>query len=88
MQSSLISKIEKAKRYVEQPERITISDFKVDFLGENGAHKVSYEDGKWHCTCNFFSQAGICSHTMALQRLFAKTLPKEALSSLVSNFSG
>ena len=31
MQSSLIGKIEKAKRYAEEPERVTISDFSAVF---------------------------------------------------------
>ena len=80
MQSGLIGKIEKAKRYAEEPERITLSDFTAAFQGENNRHKISYDAGKWHCSCSFFSKAGACSHTMALQRLFAKMLPEEALS--------
>ncbi|MBN1225918.1 MAG: hypothetical protein JXA79_02915 [Deltaproteobacteria bacterium] len=78
MQSSLIGKIEKAKRYAEEPERVTIDSLNVGFKGDNNSYKVSYESGKWHCTCNFFSQAGICSHTMAMQKLFEKMLPPEA----------
>ncbi len=88
MQSSLIRKIEKAKRYAEEPERITISDFAADFQGDNNNYRVSYEAGKWHCTCDFFSQRGLCSHTMALQRLFTRMLPEEALSSPIVNLSG
>ena len=87
MQSSLVSKIEKAKRYAEQPNRIKISDFLVDFQGENSNHKVSYKSGIWNCTCNFFSQVGICSHTMALQRLFCEMLPEEAISNVIGDFS-
>ena len=41
MYSSLISKIEKAKRYAEQPERITFESFNVRFRGDNGSHRVS-----------------------------------------------
>jgi hypothetical protein len=79
MQSSLIGKIEKAKRYAQEPERVTFKDFAVDFRGENDTYKTSFEKGKWSCTCSFFSQRGICSHTMALQRLLGTMLPKEAL---------
>ena len=81
MQSSLIGKIEKAKRYAEEPERVTFRDFAADFRGENSSYKVSYEAGKWNCTCSFFSQRGVCSHTMALQRLLGNMLPREALTS-------
>jgi len=87
MQSSLISKIEKAKRYAEQPNRIKISDFVVDFQGEHSDHKVSYESGTWHCSCNFFAQVGICSHTLTLQRLFSEMLPEEAISNILSSYS-
>ena len=80
LSTSLIGKIEKAKRYAEQPERVTFSDFSADFQGENSRYRVSYEAGKWNCTCSFFSQWGICSHTMALQRIFARMLPEEAIS--------
>ena len=85
MQSSLIGKIEKAKRYAEEPGRVTFLDFAVDFRGENNTYKVGYEAGKWHCTCSFFSQRAICSHTMALQRLLGNMLPKEALSSSIND---
>jgi SWIM zinc finger len=83
MQSSLIGKIEKAKRYAEEPERVTFIDFDTDFRGENSNYRVSYKDGKWQCTCLFFAQRGICSHTMALQRLLGTMLPKDAVASPV-----
>ena len=66
MQSSLIGKIEKAKRYAQQTERVTFCEFSVKFRGENGVYVTGYRDGKWHCTCNFFAGWGVCSHTMAL----------------------
>ena len=81
MQSSLISKIEKAKRYAQEPERIKLSSFMADFHGENSDHKFSYMNGIWHCTCHNFSQTGTCSHTMAFQRLFSVILPDDATSS-------
>ena len=87
MQSSVIGKIEKAKRYAEEPERVTLSDFAADFRGENNSYRISYKYGKWQCTCNFFSQRGFCSHSMALQRLFACMLPEEALISPADDLS-
>ena len=82
MRSSLIGKIEKAKRYAQEPGRISFSGFTTVFHGENSDHKVSYASGKWHCTCSFFSQWGTCSHIMALQQILGKMLPAEAISSL------
>lgn len=81
MQSSLIGKIEKARRYAQEPDRVTFREFSVKFRGENDEHQVSYHDSRWQCTCNFFSQWGLCSHTMALQRLLGEMLPPEAKTS-------
>jgi len=79
MQSSLIGKIEKAKHYAKEPERITFTEFSVQFRGENDVHTTGYSNGRWHCSCHFFGTWGICSHTMALERILANMLPKEAL---------
>jgi len=81
MRSSLIGKIEKAKRYAEEPDRVTFSALTVVFHGENDDHELSYVNGKWNCTCHFFSQWQICSHVMALQEILGNMLPKEALTS-------
>ena len=80
MQSSLIGKIEKAKRYAQERERITFSDFTVSFRGEHNTYTISYKEGQWHCSCNFFSKWGLCSHTLALQRILSEMLPGESLS--------
>ena len=80
MQSSLIGKIEKAKRYAEEPGRITFSELFVKFRGEHDDYIPSYKGGKWHCSCPFFSRRGVCSHSMALQMILAEMLPQEALS--------
>jgi hypothetical protein len=78
MQPSLAGKIEKAKRYAEEPERVTIHNFSADFRGENDSHKMSLNDGKWFCNCHFFSQWGQCVHIMTLQRLLGRMLPVQA----------
>ncbi len=78
MQSSLIGKIEKAKRYAQETERVTFSDFTLSFRGENNTYRVSYKDGTWHCSCSFFSSWGVCSHTMAMEKILGKMLPPEA----------
>ncbi len=80
MQSSLIGKIEKAKLYAQEKERITFSEFSVLFRGENDSYDTGYQDGKWHCSCNFFANWGLCSHSMALQKILGTMLPSEALA--------
>ena len=80
MQSSLIGKIEKAKRYANETDRVTFSDFSVNFRGENNNYNTSYKDSKWHCSCSFFASWGLCSHTMALEKILSNMLPPEAVT--------
>jgi hypothetical protein len=80
MQSSLIGKIEKAKRYAQETDRITFSDFSVKFRGEHDTYITSLKDAKWNCTCSFFGAWKMCSHTMAMERVLANMLPKEVQS--------
>ncbi len=40
MNSSLISKIEKAKRYAAEPDRVQFQALDVTFRGDNGTHKI------------------------------------------------
>ncbi len=69
MYSSLVRKIEKARSYAEQPERVQFTQWKAEFRGDNGNHTVSYEAGKWNCSCNYFAGHGTCSHTMAMNMI-------------------
>jgi len=78
MQSSLIGKIEKAKRYALETDRITFSELSVSFHGENDDYTTEFRDGKWHCSCHFFNSWGLCSHTMALEKILGVMLPDEA----------
>ena len=80
MQSSLIGKIEKANRYAQETDRVTFTEFSVDFRGANNTYTTGYRDGKWQCTCSFFSSWGMCSHTMAMERILADMLPPESIS--------
>ena len=80
MDSAMIAKISKAREYAEQPERISFKSFKVEFQGKHQAYKVAYENGVWHCTCDFFEQRGVCSHTMAMERLLGAMLPTETMA--------
>jgi hypothetical protein len=74
MDSGMISKIQKSKRYADEPERITFQSFAVTFAGEHDHYHVTYEDGNWSCQCEFFRQRGVCSHTMALERVLGPML--------------
>ena len=80
MQSSLIGKIEKAKRYAQETERITFTEFSVKFRGEHDNYTTEFRNGKWHCSCHFFSSWGLCSHTIAMEKVLGNMLPGEALT--------
>jgi len=71
MDYGLIGKIEKAKRYAEERDRIEFKQFEVQFKGENNDHTVTYQAGVWQCTCDFFQTRGRCSHTMALETILS-----------------
>jgi hypothetical protein len=75
MNSSMISKIAKAKRYAEEPERIQFPRFEAKFQGENDVHTTTFDNGEWNCTCRFFQDWGDCCHTMAMQRVLGVTIP-------------
>ena len=70
MDYGMIGKIEKAKIYAEErADRIQFQSMRVRINGDNNAHVVGYDAGKWHCDCDFFSTRNICSHTMAMERV-------------------
>ena len=84
MDSGMISKIEKAKRYAQERERIVFDGFEVTFRGDHNSYRVAYDHGTWSCQCDFFQQRGVCSHTMAMERILDPMLrvqetPKEAV---------
>ena len=76
MHSSIISKIEKAKTYAEERDRVSINGLSATFRGNHNSYDVSYDGGNWHCYCSFFVSHSLCSHTMALQRIMNGMLPK------------
>ena len=80
MNSSLIGKIEKAQRYQQEPERVTITNLKADFRGEHDIYHLSLDNNHWRCTCSFYSGYGTCSHVMAVQRILSPMLSMESRS--------
>ena len=76
MHSSLVSKIEKARIYAEERDRIGIQSFSAKFRGNHNSYDVSYVDGRWSCSCYFFASHQTCSHTMALERILQGMVPQ------------
>ena len=80
MNSGLIGKVDKAKRYAQERNRMHVSSLHVDFQGENDSHEVSLEGERWRCTCDFFEGWGACAHTMALERVLEGMIPTSSLT--------
>ncbi len=78
MNSSLIGKIEKARRYAAEPERARIESLHVRFRGDHDIYDVRLVDGVWSCTCHSFEALGTCSHIMALERMLGPLAPQSA----------
>jgi len=74
MDSGMIGKIQKAKRYAEERNRIHFNNFTVTFDGTNNPHTVKYADNQWSCDCDFFQTRGRCSHTMALEMILEEMI--------------
>jgi hypothetical protein len=78
MDSGMISKIQKARRYAQERDRIVFDSFDVTFRGEHNMYQVAYRQGRWSCECGFFAHRGVCCHTMALERvLMGMLVPEE-----------
>lgn len=73
--AGMISKIQKAKRYAQEVDRISFRSFEVTFRGDHDTYTVSYDQGQWSCQCNFFASRGVCSHTMTMERVLSGILP-------------
>ena len=77
MDSSIIGKVEKAKRYAQEKNRVEISGLTATFKGDHDTYRVSLSFGVWTCQCHSFSARGVCSHTMAIQRILEEMLEPE-----------
>lgn len=74
MDNGMIGKIEKAKIYAEERDRFEFQALTVFVRGDNAheRHQVTYDKGVWHCDCDFFHSRGVCSHSMAVEKLLAE----------------
>ena len=75
MDSGMIGKIEKAKRYAEERNRFRFNKFELTFHGDNNNHHVTFSDGNFQCDCEFFITHQRCGHTMALEILLKDMIP-------------
>ena len=78
MNSSVIGKIDKARRYAMERDRISIRSLSVHFRGENSEHDLELAGSEWHCNCDYFIGHAICAHTMAMERVLEGMVPAPA----------
>lgn len=67
--AQLLKKIEKARGYISEPERLTVQGVSAELRSEHGRRQLSFINGKWACSCDFYKQYGICSHAIAVAEL-------------------
>ncbi|HEV2528591.1 MAG TPA: hypothetical protein VGT61_09100 [Thermomicrobiales bacterium] len=81
MHSSLISRIEKANRYAQEPDRVELGRITATFHGGHDDYEVALDGGEWTCTCHTAAAhtiGGSCSHIMAMQRMLDPMLQEPA----------
>ena len=77
MDSSIVSKINKSRIYAEEKERVTISSLQANFDGNHNTYQVTFSEAGWICQCHYFDTRGVCSHTMALERILEGMLVQQ-----------
>ena len=66
---NVVSDVEKATSYAQEPDRVTLLSFQATFKGDHSDYNISYDNGTWDCDNPYFRTHGICSHTMAMERM-------------------
>ncbi|MEM9953414.1 MAG: SWIM zinc finger family protein [Chloroflexota bacterium] len=70
----MINKIQKAKEYATQPERVTFHTLSVEFQGDNDTYEIVLAPDGWSCSCPGYNKYGICPHIMTLEKLYKPML--------------
>jgi len=78
MDYGMIGKIQKSKHYAEERDRFRFIKFELTFDGDNNPHAVKFDNGVFHCDCEFFISHQHCAHTMAIEILLKDMLPEPA----------
>jgi len=70
---ALARKRRKADLYVTEPGRFRIDSLTVTMQSEHGNRFITFDNGNWSCTCDFFADHRICSHVMALEVILSES---------------
>lgn len=66
---NVVSDVEKSKHYADEPDRIRFNAFSATFRGGHNEFQITYENGVWDCDNPYFKSRGVCSNTMAMERM-------------------
>ena len=65
----LEEKRQKAQRYATEPERFRLEGIHLRMTSEHGVREITFQEGRWSCTCPFYADHYTCSHIMAAQQI-------------------
>ena len=60
-------KVEKAKKYLAEPERFTVNGTEVTLRSDHGVRHLTLVAEKWVCDCDFYIENTFCSHSIAVK---------------------
>ena len=88
MQSTIVTKAEKARRYAQEPDRLRIGALEATFEAGGGTHVLRLGPGGWTCDCEFSVANGVCPHAEAASRMLDAHLPETAKPRVVDLLAG
>lgn len=88
MQSTIVTKAEKAHRYAQELDRLQIRALEATFEAGGGSHVLTLADGGWTCDCEFGQAHGVCPHAEAASRMLDKHLAEAAKPRVVDLLAG
>lgn len=65
----LVKKIDKAREYINKSDGFILKDSGAELRSEHGTRHLFLRNGKWECSCDFFREYQICSHSIATTEL-------------------
>jgi hypothetical protein len=88
MQSTIVTKAEKAHRYAQELDRLRISTLEATFEAGGGQHVLRLGPDGWTCDCEFSTLHGVCPHTEAASRMLDAHLVEAAKPRVVDLLAG
>ncbi len=88
MQSTIVTKAEKAHRYAQELDRLQISALEATFEAGGGQHVLTLGPDGWVCDCDFARLHRVCPHAEAASRMLDAHLVEAAKPRVVDLLAG